>query len=551
LENDKGLDDVHLDEGPGRDKNWRDCFDWVLDRLSGRVQDLVQELSRYDVVGFTTSFGQVLSSLVVARALKNIAPQTRVILGGASVVARLGPAFIREYGFLDYIVQGEGESPLVAILDHCEDPRRLAGLPGILCKDNVDQHENGTTMWQVCDLDTLPIPEFDDYAELTDQMGIGWALPIEGSRGCWWDRTSKTGDPKSICYFCNVSNKWSGYREKSNSRVVDELLALSNRYQQLRISFVDNVMRHTGVVELAEAISAQHRDFIFYKELRASIKPYELLTLWEAGLRDTQFGIEGLATSYLRRLGKGTTAIANLQSMRTCCELGISDSSLLITDFPGSTVEDVEETRRNILDYACGFIPLRSVPFRLDVGSTVDKLCKDFGLKDVRNADAYKAGIPEEVWNRIWFPDCSFETETPPVSWQPVIEAIKEWHAIGERHKQRTEPLISYQDGGSFLLLSDDRFGEHREGGVEGLARQVYLYCMVIRNLEEMAKRFPSASADELRAICGEFVENKLMFQEGRSYLSLAMSIRSGIAAARIRASFLEDCQYRQQSAPK
>ena len=86
----------------------------------------------------------------------------------------------------------------------------------------------------------------------------------------------------------------------------------------------------------------------------------------------------------------------------------------------------------------------------------------------------------------------------------------------------------------------DDRFSEHQEGYFEGIASQVYLYCMAIRSLEEMAERFPSTSANQLEGICEEFVNNKLMFQEGHSYLSLAMAKRPEQAAARIRASFHE-----------
>jgi radical SAM superfamily enzyme YgiQ (UPF0313 family) len=118
-------------------------------------------------------------------------------------------------------------------------------------------------------------------------------------------------------------------------------------------------------------------------------------------LRKTQFGIEGLSTAFLRRIGKGTTVIQNLQAMRVCTELGIDNDANLIVDFPGSTPAEVAETARTILDYALGFSPLNVTRFHLGVDSTVDTLRAEFGLRNVRNKDLYRVGMPEDVWARL------------------------------------------------------------------------------------------------------------------------------------------------------
>lgn len=537
MQSERRMDGVEFRDGPGWDGNWADCFDWVLARLSNRTQELVRKLSEYDVVGFTTSFAQLFSSLVVARALKDIAPQTCVVLGGASVVARIGCSLLREYEYVDYLVQGEGEKPLVAILDDPQHCARLADLPGILCRASLDQHTNGATASQIENVDDLPIPEFEEYAALAEEMGIAWVAPIEGSRGCWWDRTRRTGRATDICHFCSLSNKWSGYRKKSNTRVIEEMLALSDHYHTLRFIFTDNVVRNHGVADLAQAIRAERRDFLFYLDVRASLSPHELLLLWEAGLNEVTIGIEGLSTSYLRRLGKGTTTIQNLQAMKTCHELGIANFSLIITDFPGSTVAEVEEMRRNILDYAIGFAPLRSVPFVLQVGSTVEVCSRDFGVKNIRNFQAYRAGMPDEVYNRLVLSDLSYDTDVPGADWQPVREAMGKWHDLHTSRGPEGEPIISYQDGGSFLLICDERHGDHREGIFDGLDRKVYLYCLQIRSLQEMTDRFPEAARTDIERICEHFVMIKLMFQEDHKFLSLATALRPKQAADRIRAA--------------
>src|SRR5262249_18318027 len=240
------------------------------------------------------------------------------------VSARVGPSLLAEYRFIDYIVQGEGEGPLVALLDLlANQPDAILKLDGVLTQSRDGASVAEAAISETRNVDDLPFPNYDEYADLADEYGIGWALPIEGSRGCWWDRTKRAGNPKSTCHFCNLNVQWGGYRQKSVPRLAAEIDELSQRYRNLRLFFLDNVLRAKGVAEFAQAIAGQQKDYQIFYEMRANVRPYELLLLWEAGLRHTQFGIEGLSTSFLRRVGKGTTTIQNLQSMRLCAELGI------------------------------------------------------------------------------------------------------------------------------------------------------------------------------------------------------------------------------------
>jgi radical SAM superfamily enzyme YgiQ (UPF0313 family) len=51
-------------------------------------------------------------------------------------------------------------------------------------------------------------------------------LPIEGSRGCWWDRRSITGDIFAACHFCGLNDR-ATRRDKSIARIVETLKRLS------------------------------------------------------------------------------------------------------------------------------------------------------------------------------------------------------------------------------------------------------------------------------------------------------------------------------------
>ena len=60
---------------------------------------------------------------------------------------------------------------------------------------------------------------------------------------------------------------------------------------------------------MGKALAAHGKDYVLFYELRANLSPYELLCMEEGGLRYVQFGIESLSSSYLKRIGKGTTTI--------------------------------------------------------------------------------------------------------------------------------------------------------------------------------------------------------------------------------------------------
>jgi ribosomal peptide maturation radical SAM protein 1 len=517
-------------------------FDDMYAKLAEHLDETADALSRADVIGLTTSFGQLFSNLALAHAIKQRNPGAFVILGGSTVSARVGPSILAEYPFVDFVLQGEGELPLVALLDTIAEgnPAAAGNLRGVLSQANAAEHPGGATMWEVPNMDALPFPDFDEYAVRAETYGVDWHLPIEGSRGCWWDRTKKTGSSKSICYFCNLNLSWNGYREKSVERVVEELGVLSDKYKNLKTYFLDNIIRRTGVVELAEGIQSLGKDFEIFYEMRANVKPIELVAMYEAGLRRVQFGIEGLSTAWLKRIGKGTTLLQNLQAMRTCRELGIYNAANLISDFPGSTPDDVAETVDAIKTLALSFQPLRVVPFLLGTGSTVETLREEFGVINVRNRDNYGPALPETVKKRLHVLDLSFELAAPPASWQPVIDAVDHWEAVTRAKAPRL--LLYYRDGGSFLVVDDDRFEDFRSGTFEGLEREVYLYCMEIRTRDEVAHRFAGrASAAGLDAILAQFVEFKIMATERERFLSLAIATSPHIAAKRIRAELARE----------
>jgi ribosomal peptide maturation radical SAM protein 1 len=512
----------------GQAETWGRRFDAIRAVLAAHASALADDLAQSsDVVGFTCSFGQLFASVYLARLVKAKNPACKIVLGGPSVSSAAGPSLLREYPFVDYVIRGEGERTLLslvqALIDNAPVPRQILSADNLAASSGFEE---------VSRLDDLPLPDYDEYAERAERHGIGWFLPIEGSRGCWWDRVGRSNDPTQTCYFCNLNMQWSGYREKSIQRVVSELEELSSRHHVARAFFVDNIIRHKGAEELGNAIKDLGRDFEIFYEARANLRPHELLAMWEAGLRVTQFGIESLSTTVLKKIGKGTTALQNLEAMRLLTELEIKHNANLIFDFPGTTADDVVETVRAIENLAVSFEPLSPVRFYLGRSSTVDRLRERFGVRNVRNREQYLAGLPRAVWERLELLELDYDLDQPAADWNPAREAVARWQA---NHRGLSEKLLVYRDCVEFVVIEDRRGGALRSGSFDGIYRELYVECLQARTFEWLRNRFPETSEKEIQEALLLFVEDSLMACEGDRYLSLAVATAPHIAAVRIR----------------
>jgi radical SAM superfamily enzyme YgiQ (UPF0313 family) len=447
-------------------------------------------------------------------------------LGGVCVSGALGLSILREYSFVDYIVDGEGEEATISLIDELSGKSMRTS--NVIGRDPSSELRKPPTP---LDLDRLALPDFDDFSMLAGELGISWGLTVEYSRGCWWDRRAITGDTMAACRFCSLTGK--PYRKKTTTRFVQELATLGQKYKNLQPCFTDDLLPKNPI-DLLNAISSTGMEFTIFTESRVGHSGQTFAAMRRVGIHNVQFGIEGLSNSYLQRIGKGTTTIQNLHAMRFAKEFGINISSNLLINFPGSTEEEVLETCSVISDYAFAFQPLLLSAFKLNHGSPIDANPGYFGIKNVRNAEFYRIGMPEDVWKRLMLINCDYDLDRPGADWTPVVDEVSRWN---EHYRDRKEHLLTYRDGGSFLLLNDERSGELLTGEFNALERAVYLYCTEIRTLSnvcEYCRLLLEAGPDEVQAALDKFLSYHLMYSEDGQYLSLAVAATPELAIKRM-----------------
>lgn len=485
---------------------------------------------RCTMVDLSVVFAQTLSSLLVAREIKRRAPACPIVLGGPGVTGQIGVSILRNFDFVDYIVNGEGERPLLTLVDGL-----LAGGegpvdgPGIVHRGTPPPHAE--RVHQLTELADLPAPDYDEYFERLDGFPDGQVargrvrVPIETNRGCWWDRSLK--DPMQSCSFCNLNLQWKGYRQRPEAQSVALFAELNDRYHCPDFTVVDNILRHHGADDVLAGLEGLDLGLDLWMEARASVKPEQVVQLRKVGARVIQFGIEALSTSMLRKMAKGTTTIQNLQAMKLCEQHGIQNSANLIIEYPGMDEGDILEELRNIR-FARSFYHLSTTEFSLVYQSPAYKAPERFDIANIRSYEMYRLLMPAGLYDRLLLTEQSFDSEAldrlRPL-WHQVRLAANDWKAHYEamRHRVEGNLLLSFQDGGTYLKFRDFREAEARFHWISEVERDVYLACEHMGLVRDLYAKFPTVPPEQIDRWLEDWHRRRLAFVETGKVLALAI----------------------------
>jgi len=489
--------------------------------------------ARYPLIGFSICYGQLTSSLYFIKQIKKLSPHSKIALGGSSCAGRMGESLLMAFPEIDFVVSGEGEIPLLHLvksLSMAHTKKADPSVPGLLTRSTGSP--KGFS--QVPRLDDLPAPDYTDYFEtlksLSEAKRFLPTLPVEMSRGCWWGKKTPPQQAGG-CAFCNLNLQWKGYRSKSPLKVVREIDSLTDRFELLSVSFMDNLLPPRNLQSLFDTLAKVGKDFRVFAEIRATTSLDELLAMGAAGVAEVQVGIEALNTPLLRKLNKGTTAIQNLEIMKNCEARDVPNlTSNLITHFPGSDERDAEETLR-ALQFAAPFRPLKATPFWLGYGSPVWHHPEDFGIRRVRNHPFYYCLFPREIFSQLHLMLQAYEggMKKQHRLWAGVTKVLKSWRTTYDdlHGASNRDPILSYQEGGTFLIIRERRpYGDDVTHRLRGSSRGIYLFCEKNRSLSEIVERFPGFGQEKILPFLNMMVDKKLMFREGERYLSLAVPVR-------------------------
>jgi ribosomal peptide maturation radical SAM protein 1 len=512
-------------------------FQQLVCQVKTVMNDWLQRInwSALELVGFTISFCQVTASLYLISQIKAVCPSLPTVVGGSSFSGERTADLLKAFPYIDYLVAGEGERPLVSLLRYLAShgARSTGTLPDGVLAPAAKPGEK-FRFSQLSRLESLPVPDYDDYFDLlagfSPRHRFFPILPVEASRGCWWQRRDADNQFNG-CAFCNLNLQWRGYRTKRPDQIILEVDHLVGRHQVLALAFADNAFPINHAASIFDGIRKMGRDLSIFAELRANTPPALLLKMKQAGMDTVQVGIEALSSRLLAKMNKGFRVIDNLSLMKHCEAMGIINASNLMLHFPDSDEADVDETLHT-MKFARWYRPLKTVSFWLGLESPVYRFARRFHIRAVFNHPNLKKLFPEPVAKRFRFmiQDYRGNRKRQQKLWRSVERETRQWQKDYDIMRRQTagKPLLRFRDGGRFIIidqhLPNQPTAKHR---LTGISAEIYRYCHIPRTLEQVAGCFDAHSPQQIRAFFKSMVKKRLMFQEKDCFLSLAVPFAS------------------------
>lgn len=317
--------------------------DWeveVVDAVAdGLTFDQIRErlkISRPDAVGVTVMTHTLISSLEIAKAVKEVLPEAKVIFGGPH--AHLYPLESISFRSVDYVVVGEGEETIAELLNYWNQPDKVIGIRGLYYKSNEGSIIHTESRNLIRDLDKLKSPalELVDYRKYYSSMlGSSRVATMVTSRGC----------PYS-CKFCARPNLGNEFRCRSPESIASEV----EKYIDLGLrtivffddTFTVNKKRVFGICK-----EFKQRHFNISWSVRANVNDVDFQMLKDmrsAGCEQINYGVESGNDEILRELDKGITIEQTLKVFKLTKQAGIKTGAYFMIGCPGETKEQMLDT---------------------------------------------------------------------------------------------------------------------------------------------------------------------------------------------------------------
>ncbi|NMA95319.1 MAG: B12-binding domain-containing radical SAM protein [Clostridiales bacterium] len=256
-------------------------------------------LEKPQIIGLSCYIWNIEETLMLARSLKKVLPDSKIILGGPEV-SYDGEAVMKENPQIDYIVYGEGEVTFLKLVEALDKEKDLSKISGLIYRKNRDIVQNGPREL-IKDLDTIPFPYDEELSGLENKV-----IYYETSRGCPFN-----------CKYC-LSSTIKGVRFFSLDRVFKEIdLFIDKGVNQVKLvdrTFNCNLERAKDIIR---HILSRGGKTNFHFEIAAHIIDDEIIDLLNSAPLDLfqlEIGIQSTNEATLHAVDRKTNleTIANV-----------------------------------------------------------------------------------------------------------------------------------------------------------------------------------------------------------------------------------------------
>ncbi len=498
----------------------------MAEQIPTYLDDCLRDVDwgRYGVIGFTVWSTYTVPALVLSSRIKGKFPQARVVFGGPGVASPVGPRLLREFPWLDAVVQGDGEEPLLEWVSRPSAPRPVAGVwervGGKIFPPPAPARPVG--------LKELPAALLrDDYVKGLKKSGLGaFVDPIfqlEGGRGCWYGQHTQ-------CAFCGIDRDAIAYRRRSADSVWKEMRGLMRKYGVRKFRFTDNNISPAHIVQLLPRLRGlKDRPQVFWC-MKVTKQKEHIRSMASAGVRFVQIGIENMSRRILDMMQKGTTPLDNAQVLKWCRESGPVALWNFLYGVPGELPEDYRESLR-WLGRLSHCQPPTVHPIRLERFSPFFERARRYRLRRLRPDPIYRVLYPgrSDREGLAFFFDADFpgKSERDRRS-APLRRFCEAWRRC---FPTKVFCRVERRPGG--LRIRDQRLWPTAKGPrlkrkthrLDGWKADLYSFCDGARSFVEL-RRWAEARGvpqKQLSAALADMKKREIIVDEEGRWLALAV----------------------------
>lgn len=319
--------------------------------VEGGYAGLQKSLNHFqpDAVGLHTLTFNLLDVINCIKVIKRHHAEIRVILGGPHV--NIYPKESAQLPGVDFVVLGEGEAPLLDLLDCIENQHRLQDVKGLVFTQDGETMQTGIRPL-IEDLDRLPFParEMTDFNKYYSPVSrYNPITTMFTSRGCPYK-----------CIFCDRPHLGKSFRCRSAESVVDEMESIS-RLGIREVFVLDDTftVNRQRVVDICTEIRKRNLEMVWDVRARVNTVDYDLLKLMKrSGCERIHLGVESGNDKVLENLRKGITKDQVRTAFRSCRKLGITSFAYFIIGCPGESDAEIRDTTTFMKEIRPDFIHL-------------------------------------------------------------------------------------------------------------------------------------------------------------------------------------------------
>jgi anaerobic magnesium-protoporphyrin IX monomethyl ester cyclase len=314
-----------------------------------------------NLVGISCNSGNMDTARVLVKRMKR--HRIPVILGGSHPTTL--PEQSINYTDADMVAIGEGELTLVRVMDALETAGSLTDVPSLAWR-HAGQVKINPRGELIAAIDNLPIPD-RSFINRADYFGE----VLMTGRGCPFD-----------CAYCASRNIWGRkVRLRSVPSIIEELeklreAALSsetgreaqcpdNRPGRWVAKVVDDtftVNKKRTLELLGGIMRANLNCFEFTGGVRADTLDETLVErMREANFRRVTLGVESGSPKILKMIRKGETNEDVRRAIGLLRQAGIRSHAFFMIGFPDETTEDIELSKKLILDARPDYVEVNMV----------------------------------------------------------------------------------------------------------------------------------------------------------------------------------------------